>query len=45
LKTGVIEVEQNLDKMHRQEDAKKLSFVVAVLSLLVIVIFGLVPMV
>ena len=39
-----LEMEQNVNKVQKHEDTKKLSFVVAFLSMFVIVIFGLVPM-
>ena len=38
-------MEQNINKVQKHEDAKKLSFVVVFLSLFVIVLFGLVPLV
>ena len=38
-------MEQNVKKLQRHEDTKKLSFVVVFLSLFVIVLFGLVPLV
>jgi hypothetical protein len=37
-------MERNIEKGQKQDDVKKLSFVVVFLSLFVIVIFGLVPM-
>ncbi len=37
-------MEENINKVQKHEDTKKLSFVVAVLSIFVIVIFGLIPM-
>ena len=38
-------MERNVNKVHKHEDTKKLSFVVVFLSLFVIVLFGLVPLV
>ena len=38
-------MEQNFNKVQKQEETKKLSFVVVLLSLFVIALFGLVPLV
>ncbi len=38
-------MEQNINKVKKHEDTKKLSFVIVFLSLFVIVLFGLVPLV
>lgn len=38
-------MEQNINKVQKDEDTKRLSFVVVFLSLFVIVLFGLLPLV
>ena len=38
-------MEQDINKVQKHEDVKKLSFVVVFLSLFVVVLFGLVPLV
>jgi len=37
-------MEQNINKVQKREDTKKLSVVIVVLSLFVIVLFGLLPL-
>ena len=38
-------MEQNINKVQKDDDTKRLSFVVVFLSLFVIVLFGLLPLV
>ncbi len=38
-------MEQNINKVKKHEDTKKLSFVIVFLSLFVIVLFGLIPLI